>query len=185
MAGNFVQSMAQMAYCYNNVVLPTLRTLLKSYYEIYSVETDTSKISNLLDVYGGCDLILLDKRNYTISGVASRIQIVDEPYDTFTVRLQRDSGSPTEFEKRTFAMSNECIYPKFTFQAYASKEDFRLLSMAVIRTQDLYKFIEKNCPQVKHTGENQIGQAIFIPCKWQDLRAAGFAVSIFHTEETL
>lgn len=184
MAGNFTEYMLRTVYCYKSVILPTLKTLLKSQYEIFSVENDSSEIAKLLDVYGGCDLLLLDKRNSAVEGIASRIQFAEKSFDTFTIRLERDSGTITEYEKRKRAMASGAIYPKFTFQAYVSK-DMQLLSMAIIRTVDLYKFVEENQQTVKHTGEEQFGQASFIACKWQDLKAAGFAVSTFYTEENL
>lgn len=179
MTGNFQQSMLKTVDCYENVILPTLKSLLKSRYEIYSVEAENSKIAKLLDIYGGCDFLLFNRRTLSIEGVASRIQIAEKSFDTFTIRLQRETGTVTEFEKRKKAIKTDSIYPKYTFQAYVS-QDMKLLSMAIMRTVDLYKFVENTRQNVKHTGESQIGQASFIACNWLDIREAGFVIGVFY-----
>lgn len=175
MAGNYEQSMAQNIRCYREIILPELRKILKRRYEIYSIEADSSEISKILDVYGGIDLLLLNKDTSLVEGIASRIQIVDKSFDTFTIRLCRDNGKLTEYEKRMKAIKENALYPKYTFQAYVSP-DMKLLNMAIVETCALFKYLESNQPEIKHTGSEQIGQASFIVVKWQDLHNAGVCV---------
>ena len=179
MGSDFTKTMLQMQECYREVVLPAVKKLLKSHWQIISVETEKPEIAKWLDVYGGCDWLLLDKEKSIIYGVASRIQFAEKSFDTFTVRFKRDNNAPTEYEKRKEAIKSAGIYPKYTFQAYVSKE-MQVLGMAMMFTSDLLKFIEKKSSVIKHTGEEQIGQASFIACKWEDIYKAGYPISIYH-----
>lgn len=97
----------------------------------------------MLDVMGGIDAWqAMD--NGVMRGIASRVQWIRpdrEPFNTFTIRLDRASGTATEFAKRLHAIGHAeqgWLYPALTVQAYVEMDDDRLLSWAAVYTHDLY-----------------------------------------------
>lgn len=121
-------------------------------------------------------------------GIASRIQTMEtarrkEPYNTFTVRLRRDSGAKTEYEKRLFAIENKIggwIYPALTVQAYAATKRGPIISCGVARTADIIAFIQQGHHTIRRTTNAQ-----FAVCEWGQMRDHGFDVRIFTLEDTV
>lgn len=105
--------------------------------EIYSIEASQNQILILLDTYSGIDYIR--QTNEGLQGIAARVQWTDKPYNSFTIRSNRKSGVDTELKKRLYQIDNGYFYPAFTLQAYFdNRNDNNLLSIAIIRTKDLY-----------------------------------------------
>ena len=112
------------------------------------VETSTKiDMATALDVKAGIDAWhVLD--GYGVRGIASRVQIcppIYKPYNTFTVRKSRDSGTETEYTKRLRAIrtNDGWLYPHLTVQAYVtSEQEGQLLSFAVAQTKSLIEHIE-------------------------------------------
>lgn len=131
---------------------------------IYSIEEQYNEVLILFDQYSGIDYIRHDNKG--IQGIASRVQW-GNAWDTFTIRYKRCSGSKTEYEKRLEAIKEGYFYPALTLQAYFdNKKDLNLLSIAVIKTLDLYKFIEKNPDKVeKRRSDNE-----FLFIRWSNLK---------------
>jgi len=130
---------------------------------IISCETDIGEIGKALDIFAGIDLISIFGGN--IRGIASRVQWGTD-WRTFTVRYRRRSGKETEYEKRTRQIEDGALYPYLTMQSYFdNRTDNNLLSIAVCRTMDLYKFIIEN-PElcIKRESDN-----IFYVIKWVDM----------------
>lgn len=81
--------------------------------------------------------------NVGIRGIASRVQECPSnrrPYNTFTIRRSRDSGTKTEYEKRKQALESEngWLYPHLTVQAYiTSKAEGTLRTVGVAKTRDV------------------------------------------------
>jgi hypothetical protein len=106
-----------------------------------SKNRDKDDVSVLLDIYSGVDY--LRKDNNGIQSIASRAQF-DGTFSSFTIREKRETGTKTEFEKRSVARKEGYEYPKFTLQAYfETKTIFNLINVAIIKTDTLYDFIEK------------------------------------------
>lgn len=106
-----------------------------------NIKSDKDDVSVLLDVYSGVDY--LRKDNNGIQSIASRAQF-DGTFSSFTIREKRETGTKTEFEKRSVAREKGYEYPKFTLQAYfETKTIFNLINVAIIKTDTLYDFIEK------------------------------------------
>lgn len=181
MPNDFQQNMDKNSDSYK-IIFPILKKILKPDYEIISVENENSKIAKLLDSYSGIDFLLLNTATSELEGVASRIQY-DKLYNSFTIRLGRESGVLTEFQKRNTAIKNNSLFPKFTLQSYIlSTGEF---SMAICKTVELFSFIN-NFPQfTKCTNEDQIGQASFVVCYWDDLIKNGVNVSVTQGRYTL
>jgi hypothetical protein len=110
--------------------------------KIHSIESKDNEILILLDQKSGIDLIR--ENNIGLQGIASRIQF-DKAYNTFTIRKERFTGAKTEYEKRLEQMNNGYFYPEFTMQLYFNNRiDLEFLSGGIIRTKNLYQFIENN-----------------------------------------
>lgn len=105
------------------------------------------ELPQLLDQSAGLDALIDINDGRRVVGVASRVQWNwnKGSWDSFTIRSQRDSGVPTEYEKRIRGIEEGGIYPEITVQAYGQGE--KLLTVAKCRTEDLYEFI-KRCPHL-------------------------------------
>lgn len=148
-------------------------------------------VAKQLDILAGIDL-WQTVTAAGVRGIASRVQFgegaLDKkhgcPYDTFTIRMERESGVTTEFDKRTEAIrSGRWMYPYLTVQAYCSEQPPSLYSVAVIRTADLYSYVavkrerNKACGHdflVKQTTDKETGKwAKFVYVTWAELTKAG------------
>lgn len=125
------------------VVWPKIKTACGDG-DIRPVEVlDDIEIAKQLDTLAGID-VWQTKEGIGVRGIASRVQFGDKAWNTFTIRLARQSGIATEYEKRLDAIkTGRFIYPYLTVQAYVTARDNpALLSCAVCKTEDLYRFIE-------------------------------------------
>jgi len=112
-------------------------------------------------------------------GIASRVQIGHD-WRTFTIRMSRESGVATEYEKRqrSLADGRGWICPAVTIQAYAATEDGPVLSVGIARTADVIAYIAAGL----HT-LNRVADAIFAVCPWGAMRNAGYHVKIVTGEQ--
>jgi hypothetical protein len=120
--------------------------------EILPVEsaTESQDITKLFDQRSGIDAWHLGT-NEQMRGIASRVQWMNDsekPWNTFTVRLSRDSGTRTELEKRLEALEagRGWLYPIITVQAYiAGVKGARgdLLSVGCVDTEELIRCAQK------------------------------------------
>lgn len=168
MAGNFNNAISVSALNVQTFILPILKRLYPNCDFIHN-EIAEDKIAKSLDYYAGIDLLKIDKEKGNIQGIASRVQFTELCYETFTTRFKRDSGTPTEFDKRLNAMRNGFLSATLTMHAYISPSLNQLLGMAIAKTSDIWRFIQQENPPLKHTSEYQYGQASFYVVKWQDL----------------
>lgn len=111
---------------------------------ILSVEKEGDILYEKLDQNAGIDYMHIHE--YRMNGIAVRVQTIDDrrggytPYNTFTIRDARASGSETEYKKRLDQILNGDIYPRYTLQGYITnnKNDPEFLSGSIMRTKDLY-----------------------------------------------
>lgn len=103
--------------------------------KVVSVEGETGDADRALDMLGGFDYLCVYPQG--VRGMASRIQR-GRSWRTFTVRAARDSGSRTEFEKRTFGIENGFLYPYYTMQAYVGDDGGEL---AICHTEELMRAV--------------------------------------------
>ena len=147
--------------------------LLMSGWELVPVEGQTNEVCRVLDMECGIDYLLYSKYSGQVYGLASRVQY-GRNYRTFTVRKERESGAKTEYRKRIEASTYGGLSPYYTMQAYV--KDGEINGLALVKTEDLLKFIEKGLADEGKTGTNKDGQATFYICDWDKLREAGYAV---------
>jgi len=105
------------------------------------------------DQLAGIDAWVIEQQT-GIRGLASRIQVCPsgKPFDTFTIRLSRDSGAKTEYAKRKEAIEQGWLYPHLTMQAYiTARNGGELLSYGVAKTIDIFNLIaEVEAEMVKY-----------------------------------
>ena len=106
-------------------------------------------------------------------GIASRVQKGDRSWNSFTIRMSRDSGASTEYEKRKAAINDNTgwIYPHLTVQAYAKTESGPILSVGVAKTIDIIDYITHGHHELRQTTN-----AKFAVCFWENMRDQEYRV---------
>ena len=139
--------------------------------EIERVEgTDKNK----LDIYAGIDAWQFVATDGAVRGIASRVQYDTGkrgyPYNTFTIRWSRPNNK-TEYTKRHDAIFGDqgYLWPFFTVQAYLDESKTRMMSCGVIRTKELYSFIDGWGTDCFKTVPNKDGSSTFKIVKWDFL----------------
>jgi hypothetical protein len=135
-----------------------------------------TELARTLDMLAGIDGWHI--HSHGMRGIASRVQETDKSWDTFTVRMARDSGAVTEFEKRRLAISESnrgWIYPALTVQAYAKTKNGPVFSCGIARTKDIIEFIERDLHEhpLKRTTN-----ACFAVCIWEKMQFFDYDVRI-------
>lgn len=132
-----------------------------------------TELANLLDMHSGIDAWHMHPV-HGLRGIASRVQ-TGMAYNTFTVRLRRDTGAVTEFDKRKNAIESNggWIYPKIAIQAYAKLRVGPILSVGIAYTEDIIRFIEKGMHITKQTTN-----ATFAVCDWSKMQSVGYRVQV-------
>jgi len=158
------------AECFNRLVAPKI----EAHFHGRITRTEGSECvgtDSMLDRLAGIDgWHIIDSRG-CVRGIASRIQPCDRSWDTFTVRETRSTGSETELAKRLRAIKETdagWLFPALTAQAYVTMDRSALLSLGVVSTRDLYRFIEKGDRVVKKT--NGEDGNTFLVVRFDDLR---------------
>lgn len=130
----------------------------------------TSKSEAWLDQYAGVDWLYKLPSNQLV-GVAVRIQSVNvgnTPYNSFTVRSERHTGTTTELAKRSEAIKDGYLYPYYTVQCYVCSNDpTKVLSAAIIKTSDLYAYMVS--PDTKHEVKTNHSDNNFKVVYWSKL----------------
>ena len=156
---------------------PIILDLLKGG-EMLPVEGSDDEICKMLDLTCGIDYFHIYRENGLTWGVASRFQLIKDgykPFNTFTIRKERESGTKTEYEKRLLAIEKNGEYPYLTLQGYYN-ENGEVLSIGIARTKDIFEMIDKGCCETRETGKQQIGQATFFVISWDNMKEEGYTV---------
>lgn len=131
--------------------------------ELVSIEMEDAQIAKWFDIYSGIDA--LHKMNGQMRGVAIRCQWRDPkwrdyPFDTFTIRYSRATGTKTEYEKRMEAIFGGMgyIYPYLTIQAYFDDKENpnEILSFSIVKTADLYRFVSNHIDDRTKVGRKPV-----------------------------
>ncbi len=137
--------------------------------QFLNIENSDNKGLQWLDQNAGIDLIgCHDSKVY---GIAARIQY-DVSYATFTMRYERFTGSETEYSKRLETIDTGYFHPLFTMQAYVINN--RVSSAAIIKTKDLYSFIQSNPEKVYENKSDNLFKYVY----WTDIANAGYTIMI-------
>lgn len=171
--------MAWSARAFQTIVWPAISALCGGG-QIQQVEGEEGKT---LDMYAGIDAWQIMAENRAMRGIASRVQSDTGrrgyPYDTFSIRMTRPTCQ-TEYEKRVEAITSDrgMIYPHLTVQAYLDETRLHLMSVAVVRTRDLYEFVQTRGLEAFRRIENTDGSSSFIAVSWGLLTSHSVAVKI-------
>lgn len=163
---------------------PVIARLLKGG-ELMAVEGADDAVCRMLDMTCGTDYFQVYDGLGLVWGIASRMQVIDttrysRPFDTFTVRKARDSGTKTEYEKRRDAIRHGGVYPYLTMQGYVDGQTDELMSLGIARTTDIMDYVDRGFARVKHTGPEQRGQAEFYIVDWEHFESAGYDIRMYH-----
>lgn len=143
--------------------------------ELLQMENVTdSNFAKMLDMKAGIDGWHIHSDG--MRGIASRIQKGWKAWNTFTIRMSRDSGAKTEYEKRETAIeTGKYIYPHLTVQAYVEAWEGPVLSIGMALTCDIIIFIQKGFHTLRRTTN-----AEFAVCPWDVMEIKGFKVKVFN-----
>lgn len=156
------------------LLLNTLNAKEIKYFEEY----EDSEILQHLDVYSGIDSMVIYNNNH-IRFMANRVQY-NNNYKTFTIRETYINSKNTEYLKRSNAIKQEYSYPQLTSQVYVNEIDNKVLSMAFIKTKDLYKYIDDNENKLLYRQANNGGTINkFIVVDWQSLIDNGYLLVVY------
>lgn len=179
MRGEVARDLSDSAYDFKRVVWPAIEGLMQ-YGRLEPVEAATARdMAQALDVLAGIDAWQMLDAKGVMRGIASRIQWGPESWNTFTIRLDRNNGSKTEYAKRLTAWEEPdagWLLPHITVQAYLTepRRGGRLIRAGIVRTRDLLKFsVEHKCPQPRRNGEDGV---LFNWYRWSAIRQAGYRV---------
>lgn len=161
---------------WQTLVWPVVRGALRGG-ELLRMEGSPEKIAYLLDVRAGIDGFQVHD-THGLRGIASRVQVTSRPYNTFTIRTERESGVDTEYIKRRDAITSQdgWLYPALTIHAYVKTWDGPLLSAGVAYTSDIIECIERGWCTFNSVTRN--GAATFAVVDWQEMKSRDFRVAI-------
>jgi len=166
--------------------LPILKQMFKdNNLKIYRVENKKEIVCDMLDQQCGIDYFIMKSKGSTY-GLAWRCQWIDnnrKPYNTFTVRKERESGVSTEYTKRKEARENKSIYPYYVAHAYANKQTNDILSLAITTTDDELDFIDnENICKTEKISYDDKGWAKFIIIDWADMALYGYNITRYEKD---
>jgi hypothetical protein len=133
----------------------------------------------VVDTVAGVDAWFVSGDGTRLHGIAQRVQYGTEPYASFTIRARLPSGGLTELTKRREALRDRDghpVVPHFTVQAWVERRRTgRALFVHMVRTADLFAFIEQHPDKVERRPNHEDGTE-FVVVWAQDLRGAGYEV---------
>ena len=144
--------------------------------QLFSVEgSEFDQFKFHLDRVAGVDAWQVNDEASIMRGLACRVQYVEKPFPTFTVR-KSSSSTLTEYDKRVLAIQRGGLFPELTIQAYLSDYMREVLGVYVCRTRDLIDTC-KNHPGVPVV-RNHVDGNEFFSVHWKHLLNQGFPVFI-------
>lgn len=176
MASEWRDDLRKSTDVWQHLVWPAVRGVLRGG-ELLRMEDSPEHIAYLLDVRAGIDGFQVHE-TLGLRGIASRVQVTARPYNTFTIRTERESGVDTEYTKRREAINTGTgwLYPALTIHAYVKTWSGPLLSVGVAFTGDIIKCVERRWCTFNQVQSR--GVAKFAVVDWQEMRRRGFAVAI-------
>jgi hypothetical protein len=163
MGNNVKQDMTDSATAFESLIWPVVLPWVGGGNLLQMENISDSKFASILDMKAGIDGWQIHSDG--MRGIASRIQQGDKAWNTFTVRMARDSGAKTEYEKRTIAIeTGKYIYPYLTIQAYIRTWEGPILSIGLAKTVDIISFIACGLHTLRRTSN-----AEFAVCPWDDM----------------
>lgn len=146
------RDMARSHEIFGRLVWPSISSIVGGE-ELVQTENSNHRTDKDLDALAGIDgYQIMGKQG--MRGLASRVQYVDPEssigYElsktgyTFTLRLGRESGATTEYEKRLNAATTDrgLLLPHLTVHSYFTSSADRMLGVAIVKTRDLFLHTE-------------------------------------------
>jgi hypothetical protein len=127
-----------------------------------------------LDQIAGIDAWVIQRGTY-MYGLASRVQWIKteqgkRPYNTFSVRMSRPNGVPTEYQKRKAQIATSgALYPKWTCQAYLADSDSSFLTAGVAMTEHVIEAVDRGIGRMQPAPKG----VLFWAVPWKGMQAAG------------
>lgn len=192
-AMSFNEDLSDSANDFVNIVWPSINSKIDGGELIPAEQLFDMKFFNLVDMHSGIDAFQFSTQ-HGIRTLASRIQWGSTPWNTFTIRYKRASGTKTEYEKRIKAiLGNEgWLYPYYTVHAYINKRYLfktddkitkKLLSVAIVKTKELYLRVYENVKsnewdEVIYIRKNRQDGNEFLVVDWDEYKSEGWDIII-------
>ena len=169
------EKVAKSSEAFSRYVLPVLFSP-EDRLKFEPVEGATGRVSELLD-YAGIDWLWRGS-NGELTAVSQRTQVVRHPFNTFSVRVSRLSGSDTEMQKTLKALNSKgrLLVSFVTMQSYLS-EDNQLLSSGRMKTRDLMEALV-SVPPLRRIINSEDGTQFVAP-KWSWLQSLERPVKVW------
>ena len=125
-----------------------------------------NEMADMLDRLSGIDAWIIETKK-GIRGLASRVQY-DSTFETFTVRKERETGARTEYEKLSYAIKHDCLYPFWFCHAYLQTNPKELTNVALCKTLDLVDIISNGKERIDYDirQAGKFGCSTFYAVKW-------------------
>lgn len=126
---------------FRDIVWPELRNWFGEEVSLHTTEGRRDELACDMDRIMGVDYWAVQGDAKMVS-IASRVQ---PQYDltTFTIRYSRSSGVDTEYQKRMVQLKSDAGLPIYTLQAYVDPVLGVLQNAAIVKTEDLYHYIDR------------------------------------------
>ena len=154
---------------------PAVRDALNCDGDLIPMEGVDGEYERRMDREFGVDYVTRSRDGRDL-GIAARAQGPRHPYASFTIRLSRRTGTPTEWVKRRTSFRSRTPNPDWCVQIYVDRNE-DLLGWGAVRTRDLYDFLDPpqgNCT-VKGVEDGNRLMAVW----WMWMRREGVDVTTF------
>lgn len=180
--GRWQDDLSWSSDAFSNVVWPACMPYCGGGQLLQMEGRPDTELASLLDQRAGIDGWQLHTDG--MRGIASRCQPSGKSWRTFTIRMSRQSGAKTEYEKRKEAISSgKWIYPHITIQAYFDKNGLEMIECAIARTEDLIEMIELGQYSEGRSRDSN-GWAVFAKVYWDHMRKNNMRVKIISQMQT-
>jgi hypothetical protein len=154
----YAQDQAEADELYEKYLMPAVINDLN-----VSIHIGSDPTARMLDRLADIDAIAI--HGSELFGIGWRIQ--KSNFNTFTIRLSRDSGALTQFHKISRALMAGSITPHLTIQAYLCSDT---LSYGCASTRHFYKWLEKNLNNGQLVEKKHTSNASFLAVSFEALQ---------------
>ncbi len=185
---NFEVDLKDSARAFKETVWPKIKDDVGAFCfgggELIQMETSAEiEFAKKMDIDAGVDAwqIMKIKNMNVFRSIGSRVQTTPKkwshrPFNTFTIRKERQSGAITEYEKRDFAIKNHLLYPEIYIHAYLlSDYNGQLLSVGICKTKDVIECIDKGHSFESKSNDGK-GWATFYAVYWDKIEELKYSI---------